>query len=150
MSFDPSAAPLIEETLLKNRRSLDELAHIRSVTVKQQNKRKRVVRGEDIRIKRPEQFVREYRIREGSQNKMQRRKKQMEKRARVDVPLSEIQDTVGFVVRIHGGRHASAEIKSILSEMGLSKKYDARFMKLDEKTIGNPLLLMINQFVYLL
>ena len=93
MSFDPGAPPLISETLLKSRRTLEELAHKRSVTVKTQNKvcylflrfliplfvskrshysfmvsptfllqRRRIVRGEDVRIKRPEQFVREFRI----------------------------------------------------------------------------------------
>lgn len=38
MSFDPGAPPLISETLLKSRRTLEELAHKRSVTVKTQNK----------------------------------------------------------------------------------------------------------------
>jgi hypothetical protein len=61
-TFDPNEAPLVSETHLKNRRSLDELAYKRSVTVGVQNSRKRVIRGEDVRIKRPEQFVREYRI----------------------------------------------------------------------------------------
>jgi hypothetical protein len=36
--FDPSQPPLVSETLLKKRRSLDELAHRRSVTVQRENK----------------------------------------------------------------------------------------------------------------
>ena len=36
--YDPSAPPLVSETLLKSRRTLDELSHRRSVTVKVQNK----------------------------------------------------------------------------------------------------------------
>lgn len=36
--FDPSAPPLVSETLLKSRRTLDELTHRRSITVKVQNK----------------------------------------------------------------------------------------------------------------
>lgn len=61
-TFDPNQAPLVSETQLKNRRSLDELIYKRSVTVGVQNSKKRVIRGEDVRIKRPEQFVRENRI----------------------------------------------------------------------------------------
>lgn len=38
MSFNPSAPPLVSETLLKSRRTLDELSHRRSITVKVQNK----------------------------------------------------------------------------------------------------------------
>ena len=58
-----------------------------------------------------------------------------EKRSTVDVPKGTIQSTVGLVVRIHAGRHASAEIKKALRDFGLNKKYDAVFMKLDAATI---------------
>ena len=44
-------------------------------------------------------------------------------------------ETVGIVVRIHEGRHSSKEIKEDLRKLGLNKKYDAVFMKLDEKNI---------------
>lgn len=70
MSFDPSKPPLVSETLLKSRRSLEDLAFKRSLVVPALRKRKRTVRGEDIKIKRPEQFIREYRTREGSLNKV--------------------------------------------------------------------------------
>ena len=134
-TFDPSAPPLVEETLLKKRKSLEELAHWRSVNLKQQVTRKRVIRGEDVKIKRPEQFVREFRIKEGSQNKMKRRKRETSRRAHVDVSKSDMLETVGIVVRIHEGRHSSKEIKEDLRKLGLNKKYDAVFMKLDEKNI---------------
>eukprot|EP01041_Mallomonas_annulata_P010327 gene10327-21552_t len=135
--FDPSQPPLLSETLLKKRRTLDELVHRRSITVQVQNKRKRVVRGENVQIKRPEQFVREFRIREGSQNKMHRRKREVQRRTtNVGVPKSAIKNTVGLVVRIHGGRHASEEIKSELRTLKLTRKYDACFVKLDEKMIA--------------
>lgn len=134
-TFDPSAPPLVQETLLKKRRSLDELAHWRSVNLKQQVTRKRVVRGEDVKIKRPEQFVREFRIKEGSQNKMKRRKRETERRSHPDVPKSDIRLTVGVAVRIHEGRHSSTEIKEELRKLGLSKKYDAVFIRLDENGI---------------
>jgi len=62
MSYDPSKPPLVSETLLKSRRSLDELAYRRSISQKTILKKKRLIRGEDVRIKRPEQFVRENRI----------------------------------------------------------------------------------------
>ena len=135
MSFDPEKAPLISETLLKNRRSLDELAHRRSVTVGKQVKRKRVVRGEDVKIKRPEQFLRESNIKEGSQRKMQRRMRKAESRKSPALGGNKIQKTTGFAIRIHEGRHSSPEIKAALRDMGLTKKYDACFVKLDEAGI---------------
>ena len=134
--YDPSAPPLVEETLLKRRRSLDELAHRRTLTVQQQVKRKRVLRGENIKIKRPEQYVREFRIKEGSQKKMERRKKQASKRKTVDVPKGSLKKTVGLAIRIHVGRHTSDEIKKELSALDLNAKYDAKFLKLNEETIS--------------
>ena len=133
--YDPSQPPLVSETLLKKRRSLDELALRRSLVPSTQNKKKRVVRGEDVKIKRPEQFVTEFLIGEGSGNKMSRRKKKVEKK-RLPVPKTAIKDSVGLVVRIHGGRHASPVIKSELRKLGLLKKYDATFVKLDARGIA--------------
>lgn len=138
--FDPSQPPLISETLLKKRRSLDELALRRSETQVNTNKRKRVVRGEDVKVKRPEQFIREARIREGSLKKMNRRKSQVDARSKSSiVPKKLIKETVGFAVRIHGGRHSSEEIKKQLRALGLQKKYDAIFVKLDNAGIGTDL-----------
>ncbi len=135
--FDPSQPPLVSETLLKKRRSLDELALRRSTTVQVQNKRKRVVRGENVTVKRPEQFVKENRIRQGSLNKMNRRKNTVAQKTKAAIiPKNEYKQTVGFVVRIHEGRHSNEEIKKELKNMGLSKKYDAVFMKLDRAGIG--------------
>lgn len=105
------------------------------VTLGVQNKRRRVVRGEDVKIKRPEQFVRENRIKEGSLNKMNRRKKQAEKRKNANVPKNKIKNTIGLIVRIHGGRHSNNDIKKELTNMKLNNKYDAVFIKLDEDTI---------------
>ena len=136
-SFDPSLPPLIEETLLKKRRGLDELALRRSETLTNPNKRKRVIRGEDVKIKRPEQFIREARIKEGSLKKMNRRKSVVEAHTRgTIVPKSQIKKTVGVAVRIHGGRHSNEIIKAELKALGLNKKYDAVFVKLDNDGIG--------------
>lgn len=135
-SFDPSKAPLISETLLKSRRSLDEMQYQRSVNPQEQNKRARVVRGEDVKIKRPEQFVREAHIKKGSQNKMKRRQREVARCKTVKVPKGSIQTTVGLAVRIHEGRHASDEITAALRKLGLTKKYDAVFVRLDEAGIA--------------
>ena len=136
-TFDPNSPPLVEETLLKKRRDLDELARIRSINLKKQVSRKRVIRGEDVRIKRPEQFVKEYRINEGSNNKMKRRKREVERKVNPGVQPSDMLKTVGIAVRIHEGRHSSIEIKNELKKFGLSKKYDAVFLRLDEVGIRN-------------
>jgi len=138
--FDPSKPPLVSETLLKKRRNLDELALQRSLTVQIQNKKKRVIRGEDIKIKRPEQFVTEFRIQEGSKNKMLRRKKAVE-RKKTPEPRALIKSTVGLAVRIHAGKHTNPMIKSELMKMGLNKKYDAVFVKLDAEGIGKRCLI---------
>ena len=58
-----------------------------------------------------------------------------DRRAAVDVPKGSIQKTVGIVIRIHQGRHANGEIKKALAGMGLNKKYDAVFTKLDAACI---------------
>ena len=136
MSFDPNAAPLVPETLLKRRRTLDELQQKRADTVQKQVKRRRVVRGENVVLKRPEQFVRENKIKEGSNNKMNRRKRESTRRSTLAIPKSEWKTTVGFVIRIHAGRHASPEIKTELRSLGLTKKYDGVFMKLDKESIA--------------
>lgn len=94
------------------------------------------MRGEDVKIKRPEQFTREHKIREGSRNKMQRRQREVQRKKTVTMAGDVLKQTVGLVVRIHEGRHASKEIKEFLRQLGLREKYDATLMKLDESTIG--------------
>lgn len=134
--FDPTQAPLIPETLLKKRRSLEELVYKRSTTVQLQNK-KRKVRGEDIKIKRPEQFVTEKRTKIGSQQKMERRQKNVLRKTRGQyIPKKDEKSSVGLAIRIHQGRHASKVIKQQLQELGLNDKYDAVFVKLDKEGIG--------------
>ena len=128
-------SPLIEETVLKRRRSLDELQHRRVITVQQQVKRKRILRGENVKIVRPERYVHEYRIKEGSRQKMERYKREVEnntgkKNRSVNDDINRT-STVAFVIRIHEARHASKEIKRALSQLKLYKKYDARFIRLD-------------------
>jgi len=138
MSFDPSQPPLISETLLKKRRSLDELSLRRATTLSVQNKKKKNVRGEVVKLKRPEQFVRESRIKEGSQNKMSRRRSQVAAKTKASlIPKGTVmKDTVGLAVRIHAGKHSSIQIKEQLNKLGLGKKYDAVFCKLDRDGIA--------------
>lgn len=67
---------------------------------------------------------------------MQRRKRDAGKRNHPNVPKDSIKSTVGLVIRIHAGRHASDEIKAELKKLNLNHKYDAVFTVLDEKHIG--------------
>ena len=67
---------------------------------------------------------------------MQRRKREAESRRHPAVPKNSIKSTVGFVVRIHTGRHASDEIKSELRKLNLNKKYEAIFVNLNEEKIS--------------
>mmetsp|Transcript_4030 Transcript_4030/g.4121 ORF Transcript_4030/g.4121 Transcript_4030/m.4121 type:complete len:256 (-) Transcript_4030:200-967(-) len=134
--YDPSQPPLISETLLKKRRSLDELAYIRSTTLQRQNKKKRVIRGENIKIKRPEQYVKEFRTRDSSKKMLNRRKREFSRRTvNFGVPRAEIRSTVGFIIRVHECRHTSKEVTNSLRELKLFHIHDAVFTKLDEPRI---------------
>ena len=66
---------------------------------------------------------------------MLRRQKMIEKRSASSIAKMLPATTVGLVVRIHGGKHAAAEIKAALKKMGLKNKYDACFVRLDEAAI---------------
>ena len=66
---------------------------------------------------------------------MQRRRKNALRRNHPDVPKNSVKKTVGFIVRIHTGRHASDEIKLELRKMNLNHKYDGVFTILDENRI---------------
>lgn len=52
------------------------------------------------------------------------------------VKNTDVRKTVGFAIRIHEGRHSSQEIKSELAKLGLHKKYDGIFYKLDKAGIS--------------
>jgi hypothetical protein len=112
------------------------------------------VKGEDFKIKRPEQFLRERRIvsalslfysmhsyrtyvqKAGSQNKMKRKEKLMERRTSKSVAKMLNGSTVALVIRIHAGKHSSDEIKKTLKHMHLKNKYDAVFVRLDEAKLS--------------
>lgn len=132
MSYDPNQTPLVAETLLKKRRSLDELAVARAENLKTQVKRRRVVRGENIKIKRPEQFLKKTLIRDNSRKKFERKSSSITSQK---LPKAN-KNTVAFAVRILGGRNASDEVKAALGKFGLTKKYDGAFIKLDQKNQG--------------
>ena len=70
---------------------------------------------------------------------MERRKREAEKRRKPKVPKDAVKSTVGFVIRIHTGRHASDEIKAELKKMNLNHKYDGTFMRLDDDAISKLL-----------
>lgn len=74
--------------------------------------------------------------REGSQNKMNRRKRATEKRTTIAIPSASVKNTVGFAVRIHKGRHTSPEIKKELQSLGLYHKYNGVFINLNQENIG--------------
>jgi len=138
MSFDPSQAPLITETLLKKRRTLEELAAARTQNVANVNKRRRVVRGEAIKIQRPEQFVRDNLIKDKTKKKFERKKSQAEVSTAklLNATKNQLPATIGFVVRVHSAQHTSKDIKRELNSMGLRKKYGGVFFKIDAKNLG--------------
>jgi hypothetical protein len=135
-SYDPSQPPLITETLLKKRRSLEELAIIRSETVQKQVKRRRVIRGESIKVLRPEQLAKANRIKDGSLKKVERQKKQASFKLKSMMKTgSTFLPTIGFVVRVREAKSASKAIKKELQSLGLEQIYSAIFFKLDSQTI---------------
>jgi large subunit ribosomal protein L7e len=145
--YDPSQTPLVAETLLKKRRSLEELAIVRSETVQKQVKRRRVVRGETIRVVRPEQLVKIHRIKNGSEKRLMRQKKQAEfKVNRMIKNGVSFQSTVGFIVRVRDAKSASKQIKKELNNLGLNKIYNGVFHKLDAESIGKSLFYFASVF----
>ena len=70
---------------------------------------------------------------------MLRRKRESERQKNHGIKKLKLKNTVGFVVRIHGGRNSSDEIKSQLRQLKLNKKYDGIFMNLDEAAFGKLL-----------
>lgn len=71
---------------------------------------------------------------------MERRKRQVARMNIEKLEKSSIQDKVGLVIRTHIGRHSSPDIKEQLRKLGLHKKYDAVFIKLDSPQIGKCVL----------
>lgn len=141
-SFDPSQPPLVSETLLKKRRSLEELALRRSEQLSKEVKRRRVIRGENVKILRPEQIVIRQRVQEGSKKKFDRKSQQAAAKlsARGTVlPANRVKATVGFAVRVQAAKNASTVIKSQLKALGLDKKYQGVFVRLDQEMLGNTL-----------
>lgn len=67
---------------------------------------------------------------------MKRIKREVETRVKPTISKSDIKSTVGFVVRIHEGRFSNLEIKESLKQLGLRKKYDGCFFKLDDAGLG--------------
>jgi len=136
MFFDPNQAPLITETLLKKRRTLEDLAASRAQTVAKVNKKRKIVRGEAIRIRRPEQFVKDYLIMDKSQKNFERKKSQGELNSmKLINATNQLSTTIGFIVRVHGAQHASKSIKRELNMIGLRKKYSAVFCRIDAKSL---------------
>lgn len=67
---------------------------------------------------------------------MNRRKRATERRTTIAIPQHAVKNTVGIAIRIHRGRHTSPEIKSELEKLGLTHKYNAIFVNLNQETIG--------------
>lgn len=130
--FDPSQTPLVAETLLKKRRSLEEAALIRAENLKKEVKRRRVVRGENVKIRRPEEFMKRKITKENSKKKFDRKSTSVNTKK----VAREVKPSVGFAVRILGGKNASDEVKEALNSLGLSTKYDGAFIKLDKEGLG--------------
>ncbi len=66
---------------------------------------------------------------------MKRRRKETERKSSQTIVAPLSKKTVGFVVRIHAGRHSSATIKAELKGLGLMAKYDAVFAELSEEVV---------------
>lgn len=127
--YDANDTPLVTETLLKKRRSLEELAVVRSDRLGQEVKRKRVVRGENVRITRPERLVKARRMKEASERKLNRKRSKVNTKNEKD----RLKTTVGFVIRILEGKNSSKAVLNELKKLGLNQKYDGAFYKLDEQ-----------------
>jgi len=125
------------ESLLKKRKTLEQIKAKRAVTVQETKKKKAAVRREIF--KRAERYVREYRSKERSEVRLRRQAKNV---GNFYVPP---QPKILFVIRIRGIMGVSPKVRKILQLLRLRQVHNGVFLKLNKAT--QNMLFMIEPFV---
>ncbi|XP_078438306.1 large ribosomal subunit protein uL30y-like [Wolffia australiana] len=136
-SEDPQPLSYIPETVLKKRRSNEGLA-LRRKGYAEAKKRSAKERSNNL-IKKPEDFVKEFRSKELDLVQMKHRTKAH--RSSLNYPESNLL----FVIRTHGAKDMHPRTKKVLHLLRLRHIYDGVFLKVSEGTMN--MLLTVEPFV---
>ncbi|RAL52065.1 hypothetical protein DM860_014892 [Cuscuta australis] len=115
----------IDEVVLKKRRNNEEWAIRRKLQLEQ---KLRKLKSDSFIIKKPEQFVRDYRNRELDLVRMKHRSKR-----RISVPRT---PKLLFVIRIGGKTDMHPKTRKLLYSLRLRRLFNGVFLKTDERTLG--------------
>ncbi|KAJ6818905.1 60S ribosomal protein L7-1-like [Iris pallida] len=139
MTTDAEAQPLayVQETVLKKRKNNDEWAIKRRERVEARKQRNK----DDLKhaIKKPEQFVQEYRDKELDLVRMKQRLR-LRKTSHVD-----LKSKLLFVIRIQGSNDMHPKTRKILKLLRLTHIFSGVFVKANEATLKR--LLCVEPFV---
>ncbi|XP_020102409.1 60S ribosomal protein L7-2-like [Ananas comosus] len=134
---EPQPLTYVHETVLKKRKNNEEWAVKRRQRLGARKQQKR----EDLKlaIKRPEEFVKEYRDKELDLVRMKHRLK-MHK-----LPSHDIKSKLLFVIRIHGSKDMHPKTRKILNKLRLRQILSGVFLKANEATL--TMLLSVEPFI---
>uniref|UniRef100_A0A6V7QT66 Uncharacterized protein n=1 Tax=Ananas comosus var. bracteatus TaxID=296719 RepID=A0A6V7QT66_ANACO len=134
---EPQPLTYVHETVLKKRKNNEEWAVKRRQRLGARKQQKR----EDLKlaIKRPEEFVKEYRDKELDLVRMKHRLK-MHK-----LPSHDIKSKLLFVIRIHGSKDMHPKTRKILNKLRLRQILSGVFLKANEAT--STMLLSVEPFI---
>ncbi|KAA8541977.1 hypothetical protein F0562_023129 [Nyssa sinensis] len=123
---EPKPLAYIPETILKKRKSNEDWAIRRKQQLEDRIKKSK---GDNFVIKKPEQFIKEYRDRELDLVQMKHRGKQQ---SRALVPP---ESKLLFVIRIGGKNDMHPKTRKILHSLRLGKIFNGVFVKTNERMI---------------
>ncbi|KAJ3676318.1 hypothetical protein LUZ60_003730 [Juncus effusus] len=126
----------VVETVLKKRKTNEEWALKRKEKVDAKKQRREQFKPT---IKRPEQFVKEYRDKELDLVRMKHRLK------RRNVSTDDVKSNLLFVIRIHGSRDMHQKTKQMLNKLRLPHILSGVFLKATESNL--KILLAVEPFV---
>nr|GMD30611.1 60S ribosomal protein L7-1 [Ipomoea batatas]GMD35594.1 60S ribosomal protein L7-1 [Ipomoea batatas] len=117
----------IDEVVLKKRRNNEDWAIRRKLQLEQ---KVRKLKSDSFVIKKPEQFIREFRDKELDLVRLKQRSKS---RRRVSVPPT---SKLLFVIRIGGKNDMHPKTRKLLYSLRLRRVFHGVFLKANERTMG--------------
>ncbi|WOL15605.1 hypothetical protein Cni_G24386 [Canna indica] len=132
----PQPLNYVHETVLKKRKNNEEWAIKRKARL---TERKRIKESLKLAIKRPEEFVKEYRDKELDFVRMKQRLKLRR------LPTDTVKSKLLFVVRIHGSKDMHPRTRQILQKLRLRHILSGVFLKTNEANL--KMLLSVEPFV---
>ncbi|KAL1809754.1 hypothetical protein ACET3Z_026744 [Daucus carota] len=154
MADEEKPITYINEVILKKRRTNEDWAIRRKQQLEERVKRSK---QDNFVIKKPDQFVREYRDKELDLIQMKQRGSRLNQRKRAfEVPESKLL----FVIRIQGKNDMHPKTRQLLYSLGLRQIFSAVFLKANDRTMkilhkvepyityGYPNFKSVNELIY--